>query len=213
MTGVTGISILGISGSPRLKATDYAVKYALEYARDTFAAETESFSVHHRKIGYCTHCDGCVRKRAGCVVNDDLQELYPLMVRADAWVLGTPVYQGQMSAQLKAVLDRCRALVATDFHALRDKVGAGIAVGGDRAGGQEPTLQSIADFYLINQMIPVGGGAFGSNIGAAIWSRDKGVEGVEADEYGLASIRRVVDRLVAVARLVRAGGDSGRADT
>jgi multimeric flavodoxin WrbA len=87
----------------------------------------------------------------------------------------------------------------------RDKVGTGICVGGDRSGGQEPTLQSLVDFYLINQMIAVGGGAFGANIGAAVWSRDKGIEGVKADEEGIAAIRRVVDRLVEVARLIRAG--------
>jgi hypothetical protein len=51
-------------------------------------------------------------------------------------------------------------------------------------------------------MIPVGGGSFGANLGAAIWSRDKGVEGVKADEEGSAAVHRVVDRLVDVARLL-----------
>ena len=61
----------------------------------------------------------------------------------------------------------------------------GICVGGDRSGGQEPSLQSLIDFYLINEMIPVGGGSFGANLGAAVWSRDKGAEGVKADEEGM----------------------------
>ena len=78
----------------------------------------------------------------------------------------------------------------------------GICIGGDRNGGQEPSLQSLIDFYVINEMIPVGGGAFGANLGAAVWSRDKGAEGVKADEDGVAAVHRVVDRLIEVTRLV-----------
>ena len=51
-------------------------------------------------------------------------------------------------------------------------------------------------------MIPVGGGSFGANLGAAVWSRDKGAEGAKADEEGMRAVHRVVDRLVEVTRLV-----------
>ncbi|HEY5113214.1 MAG TPA: flavodoxin family protein, partial [Coriobacteriia bacterium] len=112
--------------------------------------------------------------------------------------------QGQVSGQMKTVLDRCRAPVARDPQAFRNKVGMGICIGGDRSGGQEPSLQSLIDFYIINQMIPVGGGSFGANLGAAVWSRDKGVEGVKADAEGSAAAHRVVDRLVDVACLLHA---------
>ena len=202
--GKTGITLLGISGSPRLKSTHYAVNAALDYARERHGAETDYFSVHAKTIGFCTHCDFCVRKKQGCIHDDAMGELYEQMLRADAWILGSPVYQGHMSGQLKTVLDRCRAVVARDLHAFRDKVGMGIAIGGDRSGGQEPTLQSLIDFYIINQMIPVGGGAFGANLGAAVWSRDKGADGVKADEEGMAAVHRVVDRLIEMTRLVAA---------
>ena len=199
-----GITLLGISGSPRLKSTHYAVGAALEYARDRHGVETDYFSVSKQSIGFCTHCDYCVRKKQGCVQDDAMNEVYEKLRRADAWILGSPVYQGHVSGQLKSLLDRCRAVVAADPAAFRNKVGTGICVGGDRNGGQEPALQSLVDFYLINQMIPVGGGAFGANLGAAVWSRDKGAEGVKADEEGLAAVHRVVDRLVEMTRLVRA---------
>ena len=204
------IRLLGVSGSPRLKATHYAVEQALAYARDRHGVETDSFSVHRKRIGFCLHCDYCVRTKQGCVTHDDMEELYPKLLAADAWLLGTPVYQGQMSGQLKTTLDRCRALVARDPLAFRDKVGAGLCVGGDRSGGQEPALQGLIDFYIINQMIPVGGGSFGANLGAALWSQDKGAEGVKADEAGLAALRRVVDAVVRTARLLR-GQTAGEA--
>jgi multimeric flavodoxin WrbA len=197
------VRVLGISGSPRLKATHYAVGAALEHARRTRDVETEYFSVHKQAIGFCVHCDSCVRKKQGCVIDDAMQDLYPMLLRADAVILASPVYQGSMSGQLKTVLDRCRAVVATDPQALRNKVGMGVCVGGDRSGGQEPALQSMIDFMVINEMIPVGGGSFGANLGAAIWSRDKGEEGVRADEEGLRALYRATDRLIDVALTVR----------
>jgi multimeric flavodoxin WrbA len=197
-----GITLLGISGSSRLKATHFAVNEALRYAHEQYGATVDYFSAHRKTIGFCVHCDACVRKKQGCAFEDDMEEVYPKLEWADAWILGTPVYQGQVSGQLKAILDRCRALVAGEPGVFRNKVGAGIAVGGDRSGGQEPTLQSIAGFYLINEMIPVGGGAFGANLGAAVWSRDKGAAGVKADDEGIRAIHRVVDRLVEVTHLV-----------
>jgi multimeric flavodoxin WrbA len=207
--GEVTIRVLGVSGSSRRKATDYAVNEALRYARERHGVETDYFSAHRKTIGFCVHCDACVRKKQGCAFHDDMEQLYPMLEAADAWILGTPVYQGNISGQLKAMLDRCRAVVARDPSAFRRKTGAAIAVGGDRSGGQEPTLQTIVDFYLINEMLPVGGGAWGANLGASVWSRDKGAAGVREDETGIAAIHRVVDRLVDVTRLVRAATDSG----
>jgi multimeric flavodoxin WrbA len=198
----TGITLLGISGSPRLKSTHYAVNEALDYARGRYDVETDYFSVHAQTIGFCTHCDYCVRKKQGCILDDAMSELYEKMLRADAWILGSPVYQGHVSGQLKTVLDRCRAVVARDRHAFRDKVGMGICIGGDRNGGQEPSLQSLIDFYLINGMIPVGGGSFGANLGAAIPSSSALTPSAPLSRDQTAATHRVVDRLVEVTRLV-----------
>ena len=43
-----------------------------------------------------------------------MSEVYEKLQRADAWILGSPVYQGHVSGQLKTLLDRCRAVVAAD---------------------------------------------------------------------------------------------------
>lgn len=198
----SGIRLLGISGSPRFESTHYAVNYALNYAQERYGVEVDYFSVRRKTIKFCIHCDYCIRKKKGCVHKDDMLELYPKMQSAHAWILGSPCYQGQISGQLKAVLDRCRALVAQDPKVFKNKIGMGIAVGGDRTGGQEPTLHSMIDFFLISEMVPVGGGSFGANLGGSVWSKDQGAEGAEADEDGLGSVRRSVDRLIEVARLV-----------
>jgi multimeric flavodoxin WrbA len=204
---MTGIRLLGISGSPRKGSTEFSLSHGLDLARSLGDVETEFVSVRGKKIDFCLHCDYCIRKKKGCVQKDDMVDLFPKMEAADGWVLATPVYQGSVSGQLKAVMDRCRAIVARDPGALRNKVGAAIAVGGDRTGGQEPAIMTIHAFYLANQMIPVSGGPFGSNLGASVWSRDEGKEGAAADDEGMKSVRRTVERLVKVALMIKGEGD------
>ncbi|VUT28101.1 MAG: hypothetical protein SYNGOMJ08_00662 [Candidatus Syntrophoarchaeum sp. GoM_oil] len=48
-------------------------------------------------------------------------------------------------------------------------------------------------------MTPVGGGSFGANLGASIWSKDKKAEGAAADTEGLKSLYKTVNRLIKVA--------------
>ena len=62
---------------------------------------------------------------------------------------------GNISGQLKTVFDRCRAIFAKNPDILRKKYGMGLSVGGDRNGGQEVSLKTIHDFYILNGMIPV----------------------------------------------------------
>jgi multimeric flavodoxin WrbA len=200
---MASIRLLGISGSPRDGATARTVREALAFAQSLGDVETEFISLRGKEIKFCIHCDYCVRKQEGCVFKDDVAGMYPSMEAADAWVLGTPVYQGTLSGQLKAVLDRCRAVVARDIDAFQHKVGAAIAVGGDRIGGQEPAIMAIHAFYLANKMIPVSGGPFGANLGATVWSRDRGAGGAEADEVGMQTVRQTMRRLVELARAVK----------
>jgi len=107
--------------------------------------------------------------------------------------MATPVYNGGVSSQIKTVMDRCRAAVAADKNFFKGKIGMGIAVGGDRAGGQELALLQIHNFYILNGMIPVSGGFFGANLGATFWSRDT-LEGVKQDEEGFRSLKKTVKR-------------------
>jgi multimeric flavodoxin WrbA len=187
--------LLGICGSPRKQGTAYAVEYALKYASEKFGFETRFWTVRGKEIKYCLHCDYCIREKKGCINGDDIQKLYPILEEAKFLLIGTPVFQGNLSGQLKTVLDRCRGLVAQKPNVFKEKYGIALAVGGDRSGGQEIAIRSILDFYQQNHIISVSGGAFGANLGASLWSRDSGKEGIQNDENGLRSIRKVIKRL------------------
>lgn len=183
--------ILGICGSPRKMATEYILGEALKMLVEK-GYKTQLFTVRGKNIAPCKHCDYCL-KNARCLVEDDMYQLYPLIKEARGLVLATPVYNGGVSAQMKAVMDRTRATMAADPKILLRRPGMAIAVGGDRMGGQELAIQQIQAFYVLNGMLPVSGGFFGSNLGATFWSKDT-LEGAEKDEEGFRSLRKTVRR-------------------
>ena len=197
------IKIFGVSGSPRKGSTDYIVNEALKYLEEKYGTETRYFPARGKHLNFCIHCDYCIRERSGCIHKDDMPEFYDGLEWANGIIIGTPVYQGNLSAQTKTMLDRCRAVVAKDPDILRNKVGAALAVGGDRIGGQEIAIQSIHHFYIISEMIPVGGGSFGANLGGTFWSKDRMAEGAAEDEEGLRSMRKTVNRMVKTLGVVR----------
>jgi multimeric flavodoxin WrbA len=183
--------IVGICGSPREQATDYVLKEALKMLGEK-GFETRFWSVRGKRVGFCTHNNYCLTHKE-CVFKDDMQEVYALLKDAKGIIFATPVYNGGVSAQTKAVMDRCRAAVAGNKDFFKGKIGMGIACGGDRVGGQEAALMQIHTFYILNGVIPVSGGFFGANLGASFWSKDT-LEGVKLDEEGFRSLKKTVKR-------------------
>jgi multimeric flavodoxin WrbA len=188
------LMIVGICGSPRDQATEHVLKEALQMLGEK-GFETRFWTVRGKWVDFCAHCDYCLKNKE-CVVQDDVQELYTLLTEANGIIFATPVYNGGVSAQTKALMDRTRALVAADKNVFKGKIGMGIVVGGDRNGGQEFALMQIHTFYIINGMIPVGGGFFGANLGATFWSKDT-LDGVKLDEEGFRSLKKTVKRFAA----------------
>jgi multimeric flavodoxin WrbA len=183
--------IVGVCGSPRNQATEYILNKALDLLKEK-GHETQFWTVRGKWMEYCIHCDYCLTNKT-CTFQDNLEEVYEIMAKAKGIILATPVYNGGVSAQLKTVMDRTRSLVAADKDFFKGKIGMGITVGGDRAGGQELAMLQIHTFYLINGMIPVGGGPFGSNLGANTWSKDT-LEGIKADEEGFRGLKKTTKR-------------------
>ncbi len=183
--------IVGICGSPRQQATEHVLAEALQILENK-GFKTQLWTVRGKDVGFCTHCDYCLTDKQ-CVIQDDMQELYVLLTKASGIIIATPVYNGGVSAQIKAVMDRTRAAVASDANIFKGKIGMGIAVGGDRAGGQELALMQIHTFFILNGMMPVSGGYFGANVGATFWSKDT-LEGAEQDEEGFRSLKKTLKR-------------------
>ncbi|RBQ23625.1 Iron-sulfur flavoprotein [Candidatus Methanobinarius endosymbioticus] len=185
--------VVGISGSPRKKTTEYVLNKALSDLKEQ-GFETEMFTIRGKEINPCKHCDYCLKKKE-CIQKDGMSEAYDLFRKADGIIMASPMYNGSISAQIKAVMDRCRAFGAEDVNFLKGKIGMSIAVGGDRAGGQELAIQQINTYFILSGIIPVSGGPFGANLGATLWSQDT-LEGVKEDAYGFKTLRKTLKRFV-----------------
>lgn len=185
------IKILGICGSPRHGATEYAIKEALKAAQDIVPEiEVDYWSVRGKKIGPCVHCDACIRNHTMCIIKDDLQELEIKILEADALIIGSPVYDMSITSQLVAVFNRLRPIYLVHPGKLQNKIGAAITTGGTRYGGQELAKLPIINFYLMHEML-VSGGLGGCYIGGTIWSKDGKAKGAEDDTVGMDTIKRL----------------------
>jgi multimeric flavodoxin WrbA len=109
------MKIIGFTASPRKEGnTAWTINKILEGARER-GAETQSWYFSDLDIKPCRGCNGCKKGDRGCILNDDMQKLYDAITQADALVLGSPVYMGQMSAQAKIFTDRLYALFSPRF--------------------------------------------------------------------------------------------------
>ncbi len=105
------LRVLGIMGSPRLGGnTDLLLDAALEGAL-RLGADVEKVIVDRLNISPCREHYGCLDD-GQCVIRDDMDELYPRLVEAGCVVVASPVFFYGVTAQLKALIDRCQALWA-----------------------------------------------------------------------------------------------------
>jgi arsenate reductase (thioredoxin) len=105
------VLVLGISGSPRHGGnSDTLLTAFLDEARE-LGAETQKIVPASLAIRPCIECRTC--ERTGfCSIDDDMQQVYGLMRRADVIVAASPIFFYSVSAFLKAVIDRTQCLWA-----------------------------------------------------------------------------------------------------
>ena len=127
------MKVLGLMGSPRIKGnTDLLLDEALEGAKKQ-GADVEKIVVDRLRIAPCKEYYGCMRD-GNCVIRDDMDDVYPKLVAADVVIVASPMFFYGISAQMKALIDRCQALWARKY-VLKWKIsdspkrGALIAVG------------------------------------------------------------------------------------
>jgi multimeric flavodoxin WrbA len=193
------LSIVGICCSPRQgQSTFETMSVCLDSAKEADpTVEVQLIELAGKKIGPCTACGIC-KQGLICGWDDDFGELIPVLSdpQVAGIIIGTPVYFGSMTAQCKALLDRC-VVFRRNGWLLRDKVGGVLAVGGVRNGGQELTLQSVRAAMLCQDMICVSDGKDSAHFGAALFSGGPG--GIEADEDGLKTTRNLGRRVAELA--------------
>ena len=108
--------ILILLGSPRKKGNSTALAGQIAKGAESAGAEVETVYLNGLEIKPCQGCYACKKKDAkGCVVDDDMQSLYPKVAASDALVIATPVYWFNMSAQTKIFMDRLFGMFDANF--------------------------------------------------------------------------------------------------
>jgi multimeric flavodoxin WrbA len=111
-----------LKASPRVKSNSSLLAEELAAGVKEGGSEVKTFSLREMDIHPCDGCDACQEKPgSGCVVDDDMQLIYPFLLKASAVVLATPVYWFTFSAQLKLAVDRFYALELPGGHGLKGK--------------------------------------------------------------------------------------------
>ncbi len=179
------MNILGISGSPNKDGnTAYAVRHALDVLEKE-DINTRYLSLAERNIHPCIGCWQCAKNRK-CQFDDDMDEIIEGMRWCDGLIIGSPVYFGLITGQLKVMMDRCVVLRPGEPFEMSGKVGGGIACGFFRNGGQELTLQCIHTFMLQQNMRVVSDGPSYCHSGATIVGQH-----ASEDELGLQTVENL----------------------
>ena len=151
--------ILAINGSPNKQGnTTFLLAKVLEEARKNGAQIEIIYAVDALADQDKPYCDACSSPcNRSCIDGTELEGAFNRLEEADGIVLGSPVYFGTVSAQMKAFWDKSRC-VRTE-KALIGKVGGAVSVGASRFGGQETTIRTLHDIMLIHGMNIIGDGS------------------------------------------------------
>ena len=130
------MNILVINGSPkseRSNTLNVTKAFVEGFALSADDAQTEFVHLAKLNIRPCAGCYSCWKKTGGkCVINDDMQQLYEKISKADIIIESFPLFFFGMPGTMKTFLDRCLPFMqpymgerVTDsdvcFHKLRDK--------------------------------------------------------------------------------------------
>ena len=102
-------SILILKSSPRANGNSNALAKQVEAGAIDAGANISSLMLHDMDIRPCDACDDC-QETGVCVISDDMQQIYPLLEKADAIVIAGPVYWFTINAQAKLCIDRWYAI-------------------------------------------------------------------------------------------------------
>ncbi len=171
--------VVAFNGSARLDGnTAVLLRTALaELERE--GIRTELIQLAGLQLQGCTACGTCRdRQDRHCVLEgDSVNEYIQKMLAADGVVLGSPTYFADITANMKALMERAGMVVRVNGDLLQRKVGAGVVA--VRRGGGIHAFDTLNHFFTIGQMIVVGSSYWNLGIGRDIGAAQQDTEGLQ----------------------------------
>jgi len=145
---------------------------------------TEFIQLSGKSLQGCMACYKCFKNRdQKCsVTTDNLNEYLAKMIESDGILLGSPVYFTDVTAGMKALIERCGLVSTANGGLFKRKVGA--AVVAVRRAGAIRTFDTLNHLFLYNEMIVPGSTYWNVGIG-----RDPGQ--VRDDPEGIQTMKNL----------------------
>lgn len=176
------MKVIGINGSARKDGNTAMIMQVVLDELKKAGITTALLQLAGQEIKPCRGCFACKGKKQ-CIIQDDVfHDYWQSMVAAEGILLGSPVYSADVSATMKALLERAGVIAATNPGLLQHKVGA--AVVAVRRGGGMTAVDTLNHFFLNKEMILPG-----STYWNIVYGKDIG--DVQGDEEGMANMRNL----------------------
>lgn len=174
--------VVAFNGSPRTKGnTSILIGYVFRELQKQ-GISTELVQLGNKKIKGCIACYRCWEKKdRHCALKTDIvNQCIDKMLMADGIILASPTYVTDVTAEMKALIDRACLVAKANGDMFRRKIGAAIVA--VRRGGATHVFDTINHFFLISQMIVPG---------SCYWNLGIGLEpgDVNKDEEGIRTMR------------------------
>lgn len=176
------MKVVAFNGSPRKNGnTNYSIQVVLA-ALEAEGIETELVQLGGNIISGCRDCGYCrTLKNAQCAIADDMvNDCIAKMLGADGIIIGSPVYFGNVTTEVKALIDRAGKVTLNNGNLLRHKAGA--AVVAVRRAGSNFTCAAINFLFGISQMIVANSNYWNMTLSENPGDAAKDREGIETFE-------------------------------
>lgn len=173
------MKVVAFNGSARAKGNTAILLNVVLDELSKEGIETELVTLAGKVVPGCRACYTCFEKADGhCAVTGDIvNECIDKMRAADGILLGSPTYFSDITAGMKALIERAGMTSRANRDLLKRKVGAGVVA--VRRAGAMHAFSSLNLFFLIGQMIVVGSNYWNIGIGREAGEVEKDVEGVQ----------------------------------
>ncbi len=173
------MKVVAFNGSARKNGnTSMLVNYVFDELNKE-GITTEQVQLAGEQIRGCKACRKCYKNldKHCSMDNDILNRCIDKMLEADGIILASPVYFSDVTANMKALIERAGYVAGANNAMFKRKVGASIVA--VRRGGAIHTFDSINHFFFITQMIVPGSRYWNLGIGREIGEVNNDNEGIE----------------------------------
>ncbi len=109
------MKVVTLLGSPRSQGISTTIAQRFQGTAAKFGAEIRSFELNRLSYKGCQGCYACKKSLDHCILNDDLTDVLAAVTESDVVVLSSPVYYGDVTAQLKGFIDRTFSYLKPDY--------------------------------------------------------------------------------------------------